>query len=370
MGRALRKWNPGCLYHVIGELTGRSRLFSRTWAVEAFLTELRRTRERSGMDIVAWCILPDEYNLVVRWREVPPWRSMAGLHSGFSRQVNRRRRSRGPVWAGRYRAVALLGEEVADAIAHIHALPLVRGIVDRVSSYPWSGHHELLNIPAEDGLISRTVRSGFRTQLLEAARRIHADSDRYSSRRQDLPWWTRPSREETGNLGRYSRFFTENAEDYLALARTVLGIERSGRSQWQSLRRDLILWFGTARLGIPNRVLAGLEGLHPGSICRAAKRAEQRLLRETTPGNGALLGRLERAVMERWPAPASVRLCKGETWHRFLDDSAPALAPGTTPPFSRHTHPGDGYDPGTGPRVQPSVFLDPTPVDSGDFEGP
>ena len=78
MPRNPRVAQPGFAYHVLNRAVGRARLFRSKKDFAAFGHVLREARERFGTPLLAWCVMPNHWHLVL-------WPQKAGELSEFMR---------------------------------------------------------------------------------------------------------------------------------------------------------------------------------------------------------------------------------------------------------------------------------------------
>ena len=69
MGRAKRAADGGLIYHVLNRANGRLTIFVDDDDFEAFERILKESAERTGTDVLAFCLLPNHWHLVVKPHE-------------------------------------------------------------------------------------------------------------------------------------------------------------------------------------------------------------------------------------------------------------------------------------------------------------
>jgi putative transposase len=121
----------------------RLRLFEDPAAYDAFLAVLDEGRERTGMRLLTYCVMPNHFHLVVwpatdgQLTEFMWWFQLT--HSkrwvGF-RQI----RGIGAVYQGRFRAFAVQDDgHLLTVCRYVERNPLRAGLVERAEDWPWSG---------------------------------------------------------------------------------------------------------------------------------------------------------------------------------------------------------------------------------------
>ncbi len=92
------------MYHVYCRLARGGASLGGVEEAPAFVSLLAEVKERDDLIVYAWCALPTHYHLLVRTTQRELWRSMATLHSRYSRWLNRRQGVMGHAWQSRYKA--------------------------------------------------------------------------------------------------------------------------------------------------------------------------------------------------------------------------------------------------------------------------
>jgi len=105
MARRLRKTLGGLCYHVINRRNGRATVFHKDDDYAAFLRLLCEASERLPMRLLAYCLMPNHFHLVLWPREdgdLSVW--MQWLMTSHVRRYHRHYHSSGHVWQGRFRS--------------------------------------------------------------------------------------------------------------------------------------------------------------------------------------------------------------------------------------------------------------------------
>lgn len=145
MARRPRLFAPGLLYHVIARGNHRQPTFLGDADYEAYLRRLARYRERYGVRVHAYCLMPNHVHLLVRTGAPPLAKFMQGLQQSYTQWFNRVHAKVGHLFQGRYRAIVCDSDEyLVTLVRYIHLNPVRAGLVPRPELYPHSGHRALL----------------------------------------------------------------------------------------------------------------------------------------------------------------------------------------------------------------------------------
>jgi REP-associated tyrosine transposase len=198
MPRRPRVFVDGAIYHVYCRFAHGARVFTAPEEAERFLAIVRDVKRTDGLSILAWCLMPTHYHLAVRTGRLPLWRSRRVIQGRFAVVHNRRHKTLGPLWQGRYKARVVEGQDGLNRLlAYIHLNPIKAGLAASPVRYRWSGHRELLGRvrgPLVD--VEETVRlygswRGAATRAYAAMVRGVGREAWAAEEPGRLPWWSR-----------------------------------------------------------------------------------------------------------------------------------------------------------------------------------
>ena len=145
MARRPRLFAPGLLYHVIARGNQRQPTFLDDADYAAYLRRLALYRERYGMRLHAYCLMPNHVHLLVRTADTPLAKFMQGLQQSYTLRFNRLYGKVGHLFQGRYRAIVCESEQyLLTLVRYIHLNPVRAGLTGRPEEYPYSGHRTYL----------------------------------------------------------------------------------------------------------------------------------------------------------------------------------------------------------------------------------
>ena len=137
MARPLRVEYPDATYHVSNYGLDNQRVFPSAKYFEAFLEGLGETCSRLNVEVHAYCLLRNQYQLVVKTPEANLSRFMRQVDGLYTQQYQRLKRIDGSLFKGRYKAVLVQADN--------YLLPLSRYIHTKVkaselNNYPYSSY--------------------------------------------------------------------------------------------------------------------------------------------------------------------------------------------------------------------------------------
>ena len=125
MPRPIRIQYEHAHYHVMNRGRARQTIFHGTGYYEDFLTTLEECHRRFDAQIHAYCLMSNHYHLLVETPRANLDRIMRHLNGVYTQRYNRRKRSDGPLFRGRYKAI-LVDEDayLLQVGRYIHRNPL------------------------------------------------------------------------------------------------------------------------------------------------------------------------------------------------------------------------------------------------------
>jgi len=129
-------------YHVLNRGNGRAEVFHKDDDYAAFLKLLCQASERVAMRLLAYCLLPNHFRLVV-WtlvdRDLSRW--MQWLLTSHVRRYHRHYHSSGHVWQGRFKAFPIEEDDhLLTVMRYVERNPVrARSIpIRKAQRWPWS----------------------------------------------------------------------------------------------------------------------------------------------------------------------------------------------------------------------------------------
>jgi putative transposase len=141
MGRPLRVDVGGLVYHALNRASARAPLFEAAADYQQFEQVLHAARERTGMRIVAYCVMPNHWHLVL-------WPATDGALRGFmtwltlthTQRWHARRGSAGSghLYQGRYKSFLVQDDgHLLTVCRYVERNPLRARLVRRAEAWRW-----------------------------------------------------------------------------------------------------------------------------------------------------------------------------------------------------------------------------------------
>jgi putative transposase len=139
MGRATRQDIQGGWHHVMNRGTDRERIFFTRNDGLAFEHLLAEGCERVGVEVRAYCLMPNHFHLLLHCPLGGPSKFMQRIATQYSRRINVRVGGDGPMFRSRFHSILLDSPTyIAQAGRYIHRNPLELSPPVEPTSYRWS----------------------------------------------------------------------------------------------------------------------------------------------------------------------------------------------------------------------------------------
>lgn len=145
---------PGYPHHVTQRGSRQQQTFFDNADYRAYVELLSALREKAGVDIWAYCLMPNHVHLVA----VPQCEhSLAKLfgvaHHRYARRVNSIQEWRGHLWQERFHSFVMDEAHLLATVRYIELNPVRAGICVRAEDWRWSSVHAHLH-DAPDPLVT------------------------------------------------------------------------------------------------------------------------------------------------------------------------------------------------------------------------
>jgi len=161
MARRARIEYEGACYHVVTRGNRKEPIFLDNEDKKRFLSKLRQYKRRYGFLLYAYALMDNHIHLVIETTRVPLSRIMQGVLQSHTQWHNRKYKTVGHVFQGRYKAILCdRNAYLLQLIRYIHLNPLRAGI-GRPLQYRWTSHRAYLGLERGDLVDSELVLAQF-----------------------------------------------------------------------------------------------------------------------------------------------------------------------------------------------------------------
>jgi len=195
MGRPLRVASADVVYHVLNRANARRTLFADNGDYTAFERVLEQACDRASMRLLAYCVMPNHWHLVI-WprQEGALSRFMNWLTLTHTQRWHRHRQSvgEGHVYQGRFKSFPVeTNDYLLTVCRYVERNPIRAGLVERAEQWCWSSawswKHGGRGVPLSAWPVERPadwlqwVNEGETQEQVEALRRSVMKGQPYGS---------------------------------------------------------------------------------------------------------------------------------------------------------------------------------------------
>ncbi len=140
MSRTARIAAGGIYFHVLNRGNNRARVFHGDDEYCEFLRLMAKARERVPVQILAYCLMPNHFHLVLYPlgdKDLGRW--MHWLLTTHGQRHARRHRRCGHLWQNRFRSFPIQDDgHLLRVMRYVERNPVRAGLVRRAEDWPWS----------------------------------------------------------------------------------------------------------------------------------------------------------------------------------------------------------------------------------------
>lgn len=150
MARKPRVEFDGAFYHVIVRGNQRRSIFCDDQDRKAYLERVEQYRQRFGFVLYAYVLMSNHVHMLVETKRVPLSKIMQGIQFSYTQSYNRRHRTVGHLFQGRYKAILCdRNAYLLELVRYIHLNPArLRKALDPWK-FRWSSHRAYLGESSE-----------------------------------------------------------------------------------------------------------------------------------------------------------------------------------------------------------------------------
>lgn len=153
---------PGELYHIYNRGNNQQKIFFNKSNYEFFLRKIKNELTKY-CDILAYCLMPNHYHLLLRVSDQIPdseihplVRKIGTLQSSYTRAINIQNKRKGSLFQQKAKAKHLDGPDQAFICLHyIHQNPVKANLTNGLDSWEFSSYNEYIDV--NSALASRTL---------------------------------------------------------------------------------------------------------------------------------------------------------------------------------------------------------------------
>jgi putative transposase len=148
MPRKSRIDTPGALHHVICRGIDRRKIFTDKNDYSLFMERLGNLLIETSTSCFAWALIPNHFHLLLRTGNVPISALMKRLLTGYAVNFNRRHKRYGHLFQNRYKSILCQEDTyLLELVRYIHLNPLRAKLISEygnLAGYPYCGHSAIM----------------------------------------------------------------------------------------------------------------------------------------------------------------------------------------------------------------------------------
>lgn len=142
MPRMARLVVPGYPHHITQRGSRRQQTFFDDADYRAYLGLIRKLRVAAGVDVWAYCLMPNHVHLVaVPERQDSLAKLLRVVHHRYARRVNADHGWSGHLWQERFHSFVMDEPHLLAAVRYVELNPVRAGLCARAEDWPWSSVH-------------------------------------------------------------------------------------------------------------------------------------------------------------------------------------------------------------------------------------
>ena len=141
-------FEAGQYYHLYNRGVNRQPIFFNEGNWAYFVKQLRQYAQPEHIDIIAYCLMPNHYHLLVYLKtQALSAKVMQPFGVSYTKAVNKQQERVGPLFQGRFKAVVVDKEGyVLDLSCYIHLNPVRARLVQRPEDWRYSSYQDYVGL--------------------------------------------------------------------------------------------------------------------------------------------------------------------------------------------------------------------------------
>ena len=171
MARKPRVEFEGAFYHVIARGNQRQDIFRDDQDRTTYLERVEHYSKRYDFRLYAYVLMSNHVHLLIETQRIPLSKIMQGIQFTYTQYYNRRHRTVGHLFQGRYKAILCDRESyLLELVRYIHLNPARVRKPNDPWKYPWSSHRAYLGERTPVEIDTKLVLGQFGRALGQARR--------------------------------------------------------------------------------------------------------------------------------------------------------------------------------------------------------
>ncbi|MCR4280525.1 MAG: transposase [Candidatus Komeilibacteria bacterium] len=142
-----REIKEDSIYHIYNRSVDKQTIFRSSYDFNRFYFKIMEYTEKSSLTVLAYCILPNHFHLLLRTTNPRGLATAVGnLCNSYAKYFNCAWERIGHVWQGRYNAKLVDDKEYLQTLLYyVNLNPIKHKLAHKMEDWPWSSHHDYLS---------------------------------------------------------------------------------------------------------------------------------------------------------------------------------------------------------------------------------
>lgn len=189
MARPLRIEYPGAVYHLTSRGNARADIFADATDRQTFLLLLESTVNRFNWICHAYCLMDNHYHLLIETPDGNLSMGMRHLNGVYTQAFNRRHKSVGHVFQGRFKAIIVEKEShLLELCRYVVLNPVRAGMVSSPQKWRWSSYRATVGNARKESYLSTDWLLGQFGEIKSEARIKYRQFVKDGMVEKETPW--------------------------------------------------------------------------------------------------------------------------------------------------------------------------------------
>jgi REP element-mobilizing transposase RayT len=137
----------GECYHIYNRGNNRERTFFERENYAFFLRQLRQYITEPVVDVVAYCLMPNHYHLILQLRADDLSNSFQAFSLSYTKAINKQHERVGSLFQGPFKAIHIETDQYLTHLSrYIHLNPVIAGLVGKAEDWEFSSYREYVGL--------------------------------------------------------------------------------------------------------------------------------------------------------------------------------------------------------------------------------
>ena len=140
-------FKAGRYFHIYNRGAGKAKIFFEEDNYIYFLKKMKEYSAEYEFSIIAYCLMPNHFHLLVRQDSEQPLNKALGfMFNAYTKAINKRYSRSGTLFEGSFRSIEVEDKKyLLELCRYIHRNPIDDGLVKNIEDWKYSNYHEWVN---------------------------------------------------------------------------------------------------------------------------------------------------------------------------------------------------------------------------------